>query len=48
MDSNKSALWIWFKRRVFVMGGLAIALIYLINGSMYEIMGWFLQVAGVN
>ena len=48
MDSNKSAVWIWFKRRVFVMAGLAIVLVYLVSGSIYEIMGWFLQVAGVN
>ncbi len=48
MDSNKNAVWIWFKRRVFVMAGLAIVLVYLVSGSIYEIMGWFLQVAGVN
>ena len=30
------------------MAGLAIVLVYLVSGSIYEIMGWFLQVAGVN
>lgn len=47
-NTGKSALNIWVRKRGWVLLFLGVAMLYLITGSIYDLMGWFLQVGGIH
>lgn len=47
-NTGKSALSIWARKRVVVLLFLGVAMMYLITGSIYDLMGWFLKIGGIH